>query len=231
MAFIDGSVVSIALPAMRDSLDASLVQAQWFSNAYMLFLTSLILLGGALGDKYGTARIFRLGIIGFVIASLACAFAPTAESLIVFRAAKGLGAAFMIPGSLAILSKAYPPDLRGKAIGTWAGASALTTALGPIIGGFALSAGGPELWRWIFAINLPFGVIALWLLLRAVSEDSTEDTAPLDWVGAGLVTIGLGALAWGLSAVQSGDAGALWIAVGGATLVSFVLWEPAHPTR
>ncbi|MGR3491763.1 MAG: MFS transporter, partial [Shimia sp.] len=125
MGFIDGTVVSIALPAMRESLGATFNQAQWFSNGYLLFLSALILVGGAIGDRLGLVRMFRAGVIAFVVASLACAIAPTPETMIVARMAKGIGAAFMVPGSLALISRAYPKAERGRAIGLWASASAL----------------------------------------------------------------------------------------------------------
>ncbi len=132
LGFIDGSIVAIALPAMRMSLDATLVEAQWISNAYMLALSALILVGGAAGDRLGLARVFGSGIAVFVLASMACAFAPNANFLIGARAVQGLGAAFMVPGSLALICRAYPSNERGKAIGTWAAAAAVTSALGPV---------------------------------------------------------------------------------------------------
>ncbi len=224
MGFIDGTVVAIALPAMRGTLGASLSQAQWFSNAYMLTLSALILLGGALGDKLGLARVFGGGIAVFMAASLACALAPTSETLIAARALKGLGAAFMIPGSLAIISRAYPREERGRAIGIWAAASALTTALGPIIGGTALTWGGPEMWRWIFAVNLPFGALALWLLTTHVRENVTVPDRGLDLPGAALATLGLGLLAYGLTS------GAAWAGLAGAvTCGLFLLIEAQSP--
>lgn len=226
LGFIDGTVVSIALPAMRASLDASLAQAQWFSNAYMLFLSALILAGGALGDRFGLARVFAIGIGAFILASLACALAPTPEFMIVARAAKGIGAALMVPGSLALISRAYPRAERGRAIGIWAAASALTTALGPIIGGLVLTLGGPEFWRWIFAINLPLGLLALGILRRAVESDPAQDDAPVDWIGAGLATAGLGALAYALTAL---DVVAM---VASVLLLAAFLWHEArsaHP--
>lgn len=199
LGFIDGSVVSIATPAIRESLDASLTDAQWISNAYMLTLSALILLGGAAGDRLGLRRVFMAGIAFFIVASLLCAAAWNAESLIVFRALKGIGAALMIPGSLAIISKAYPKDERGKAIGTWAAASAITTALGPVVGGFVLSQGGEEIWRWIFAINLPLGGLALWMLWTHVPPDEPVEEQPLDYAGGVLAVAMLGFLAWALT--------------------------------
>jgi MFS family permease len=129
---------------MREGLGATLTQAQWINNGYLLPLSALILLGGALGDRFGVARAFGAGIVVFVAASLLCAIAPTPETMIAGRVLKGMGAAAMIPGSLALIARAYPRDDRGRAIGIWAAASALTTALGPILGGVALSLGGPR---------------------------------------------------------------------------------------
>jgi EmrB/QacA subfamily drug resistance transporter len=202
LGFIDGTIIAIALPAMREGLGATLTQAQWINNGYLLPLSALILLGGALGDRFGVARAFRAGIVVFVAASLLCAIAPTPETMIAGRVLKGMGAAAMIPGSLALIARAYPRDERGRAIGIWAAASALTTALGPILGGVALSLGGPEIWRLLFAINLPLGALALWLLWRHVRQDPPGQPNPLDWPGALLISGALAALAYGLTATE-----------------------------
>ena len=240
LGFIDGSVVSIATPAIRESLDASLVDAQWISNAYMLTLSALILLGGAAGDQLGLRRVFMAGIAFFIVASIACAIAWNAESLIVFRAMKGIGAAFMIPGSLALISKAYPKDERGKAIGTWAAASAITTALGPVVGGFVLSQGGADIWRWIFAINLPLGGIALWMLWAHVPADQPAERKPLDYWGAFLAIGMLGCLAWALTGPGEGlpALGHIlpWLAISLAAFAVFIFVErqaeaPIMPLR
>lgn len=199
MGFIDGSVVSIAVPAIRESLDASLTEVQWINNAYMLALSALILVGGAAGDKYGLRRIFTGGIAFFVAASIACAFATNPEFLIAARAAQGIGAAIMVPGSLAIISKTYPDGDRARAIGIWAASSALMTAVGPVLGGALLSVGNPEIWRLIFAINLPVGAVALYLLLARVPDDAPVSDLPLDRWGAVLATLALGLLAWALT--------------------------------
>ena len=233
LGFIDGTVVAIAMPAIRDTLGATLAQAQWVHNAYMLTLSALILVGGAAGDRFGLARVFGLGIALFVVASMLCAIAPNATFLIVMRAVQGVGAAIMVPGSLAIIARAYPKEDRGRAIGIWAAASALTTALGPIIGGLALSIGGPDMWRWIFAVNLPLGGLALYLLRTRVKADPGQPGAPLDYAGALLATAALLALAWGLTSLQHGDptSVALWIAGGGLLLGAFVAVEAKsrHP--
>ena len=203
MGFIDGSVTAIALPAMREGLDATLAQGTWINNAYLLPLSALILVGGSIGDRYGVARVFMAGIAVFVAASVAVALAPSAEFLIGARVLKGVGAALMVPGSLAIIAKAYPREDRGRAIGVWAAASAVTTALGPVLGGALLSALGPEAWRIVFALNLPLGLFALWILTRRVGQDRPSSDDAVDWLGGALATVGLGLLAWSLTALQS----------------------------
>jgi EmrB/QacA subfamily drug resistance transporter len=228
MGFIDGSVIAIAMPAIRMTLDATLTQAQWVHNAYMLALSALILAGGALGDRFGLARMFGGGILLFVAASLTCALAPTATFLIVARLVQGVGAAVMVPGSLAIIARAYPREERGRAIGIWAAASAMTTALGPIIGGLALSIGGPEMWRWIFAVNLALGAVALYLLLSKVQTDKSQPDTPIDLAGAILATASLFALAWSLTAAEHS---APWLAAAGVGFGIF-LWveqRSSHP--
>jgi EmrB/QacA subfamily drug resistance transporter len=227
LGFIDGTIIAIALPAMRDALGASLIEAQWINNGYLLPLSALILLGGALGDRFGTARSFACGIAIFVAASVLCALAPSAGWLIAGRVIKGIGAAIMIPGSLALISKAYPVAERGRAIGIWAAASALTTALGPILGGLALQFGGPEVWRWLFGINLPFGALALWLVLTRVARDPAQTSHKIDIAGAALITGALALIAWGLTG------GAAWdrVGMGALLLLAFVAWESraSHP--
>ena len=206
LGFIDGTVVAIALPAMRESLGAGLGAAQWIANAYMLALSALILAGGALGDRLGTARVFGGGIALFVAASLLCGLAASPGVLIAARALQGVGAAAMVPGSLALIARAYPEAERGRAIGIWAAASAVTTAGGPVLGG-AILALGPEAWRAIFLVNLPLGGVALWLLLAHVARDrAAAAPAAVDWPGAALVTGGLGCIALALTASEHGGA-------------------------
>lgn len=234
LGFIDGSILAIALPAIRADLGASLVDAQWISNAYALTLSALILVGGAAGDKFGLRRTFAAGIAIFIVASIACALAPTALSLILFRAVQGIGAAIMVPGSLAIIAKAYPKSERGRAIGIWAASSALTTALGPVIGGFLLSYGSAGIWRLIFAINLPLGAVAIYLLLVKVPADEPSESKTLDLAGAGLATVSLGAIAYGLTAM-GGEGEGMSIFSSSAALIAgaillgvFVFWELRH---
>lgn len=200
MAFIDGSVVTIALPVMQAELDAGLGALQWVVNAYTLPLGALILVGGGAGDRFGRLRVFVIGTAVFALGSLGCALAPDAATLIAFRAVKGVGAALMVPQSLAIIAAAFPPEARGRAIGAWAGASAIATALGPALGGLLIDGFG---WRAAFWINLPLAALVIGLALRFVPESRAEGLAgPLDWAGAALavaaaalVTLGLGALA------------------------------------
>lgn len=238
LGFIDGTVVAIAMPAMRESFDANLIQAQWINNAYMLTLSALILAGGAAADRFGLVRIFGGGIVLFIAASLVCAAAPTAGIMIAARLIQGVGAALMVPGSLALIANSYPPDLRGRAIGIWAAASAVTAALGPLLGGILLTIGGPEMWRLIFAINLPLGLLAVWLLVTWTARDSEPSGAPLDITGAALATLGLLLIAWGLTGSESGAAaegaaGNRWslVVVGLAFLAIFVAVEARtrHP--
>lgn len=205
LGFIDGSVVSIAIPAIRSDIGATFADAQWISNAYAVTLSALILAGGAAGDNFGLRRTFVTGIALFIAASLGCALAPGPGSLIAARAVQGIGAAIMVPGSLAIIAKAYPRKERGRAIGIWAASSALTTALGPVIGGLVLSAFDDGVWRLIFAINLPLGAVAVYLLLFKVPADKPGEKRDLDLGGAAIATAGLGALAYGLTALSSDE--------------------------
>jgi EmrB/QacA subfamily drug resistance transporter len=230
MGFIDSSVLSIAIPAMRADLGASLSEAQWISNSYLLLLSALILLGGAAGDRFGVRRMFMGGIGLFVIASLACAVAPSSATLIIARAVQGLGAAFMVPGSLAIIAKTYPKDERGRAIGIWAATSSLTTIAGPIVGGLVLTALGDWSWRLVFAINLPLGIAALMLLVLGVKPDQARTGRRLDIGGAALATLALFAFAYGLIGGGSESTPplshlVLWCGLGLVTGIAFLFWE------
>ncbi len=202
MAFIDGSVVNVALPAMQADLATSVSGAQWVVNGYMLTLSALILVGGAAGDRFGRRLVFALGVTVFTSASVACGLAPGAGALIAARAAQGVGGAMLVPSSLAIISAAFPEGERGRAIGTWAGFSALTTALGPVLGGWLV-----DLWSWrlIFFVNLPVGAATLWLAVRHVPESRDEAETPIDWRGGVLAVAGLGALVEGLTATATLD--------------------------
>jgi EmrB/QacA subfamily drug resistance transporter len=229
MAFIDGSVVSVALPAMQADLGAAVREAQWIVNAYMLMLSALILAGGAMGDRFGRRGIFMLGTLVFAVASVACGLAPNAATLIAARAAQGIGGAMLTPGSLAIISAAFPKSERGRAIGTWAGASALTTALGPVLGGWLVDAWS---WRAIFFINVPIAAIVLALSARHVPESRAQmGEAGVDWMGAALATAGLGVLTYGLTAAaESGwsDFRVIGPLIAGAVVLAIFI---AHEAR
>lgn len=202
MAFIDGSVVTIALPAMQAELQADFQQLQWVVNAYTLPLGALILVGGGIGDRVGRKRVFLAGILIFAVASLICAASGSVGLLIGGRALQGIGAAFLVPQSLAIISASFPREVRGRAIGVWAAASAITTALGPPIGGFLIDALS---WRVAFWINLPLCAAALWLTFRYVPESRDENaTGRLDWAGSALAALALGALTYGLTSLSDG---------------------------
>lgn len=201
LAFIDGSVVNVALPAIQSDLGASVQTTQWIVNAYMLMQGSLILVGGAAGDRFGRRRVFVWGLVLFTISSVACGLAPNAATLIAARAAQGIGGAFLVPTSLAIISTTFPPDERGRAIGVWAGFSALTTALGPVLGGWLVDSAS---WRAIFYVNVPIAAIAWMLALWRITEarDAGAARTGVDWPGGLLATAGLGAIAYGLTAVS-----------------------------
>jgi EmrB/QacA subfamily drug resistance transporter len=189
MPFIDATALNVALPALQADLDADAVQLLWVVNAYALFLTSLLLLGGAAGDRYGRRRLLTIGIAIFAGASAACGMSPTAEALIIARTVQGIGSALVLPGSLALLAASFPAAQRGKAVGTWSALSVVATALGPILGGFLARSG---LWRGVFFINLPIAVAAVAVLALCVPESrAAHANARLDYAGAAAATFGL----------------------------------------
>lgn len=227
MAFIDGSAVNIALPAIQADLGSSGQQLLWFVSAYTLMLASLILLGGTLGDKLGRKRVFMWGILIFTVGSATCAASPSSGFLIVARLVQGSGGALMIPGSLAIISSHFPPDRRGTAIGTWSAATTITTAGGPILGGFLAQAG---LWRMVFLINIPLGIAALLALRYRVPEiKGRGDDTRIDFPGAVAITIALAAFAYGFtSAPDRGFNSSIVVAslcLGAVALLLFILIE------
>jgi EmrB/QacA subfamily drug resistance transporter len=201
MSFIDGSVVNVALPAMQRDLDTTFGTMQWVANGYMLTLASLILLGGSAGDRFGRRRIFMIGLAGFAAASLACGLAPSAYWLVAARLAQGVAAALLTPASLAIIGATFSGEARGPAIGTWAAAGALTTALGPPLGGWLVDVVG---WRAIFFINLPLAAVALLLAAKLPADRGIEDCDPLDRRGAVLAVLSLALLSYGLIALGDG---------------------------
>jgi EmrB/QacA subfamily drug resistance transporter len=227
MAFIDGSVVMIALPAIQSGFGASFPTVQWVVNGYTLMLGALILVGGGLGDRLGRRRMFVAGIVVFALASIVCAAAPTAAILVAARVVQGIGAAALVPQSLAIIAACFPRDVRGKAIGTWAAASAVTTSLGPPLGGFLIDTLS---WRFAFWINIPLSVAALWLTLRYIPETrDPEARGRIDWLGAALAIVALGALTLGLTRLSEETDGrtltfALLIA-GGLAILPFLAVE------
>jgi EmrB/QacA subfamily drug resistance transporter len=197
LAFIDGSVVNVALPSLGQSLHASAGSLSWVISAYLLPLSAMTLLGGAIGDHYGRRRFFIIGITIFLLASLLCAITPNVTGLIISRVMQGTGAALLMPNSLALLGVSFEGEAKGRAIGTWAGVGALASALGPLLGGWLVDEVG---WRTIFLINLPVGLCAIFLAWRYVAENrDNQSNLSLDWTGAIFVTIGLGLLTWGLT--------------------------------
>lgn len=201
MGFIDGSVVNIALPSMQTSLSGTLATLQWIVNGYMLMLASLILLGGTIGDRYGRRRAFIVGLVIFAIASAACGFATTAGWLVVGRLLQGVGAALLVPASLAIIGAAYPRNERGRAIGTWAAAAGVMTVLGPPLGGWLVDFTG---WRSIFFINPPIAAITLMLAVRLPPDDASPSHDRLDITGSALAVLALGLLSYGLITLGEG---------------------------
>lgn len=228
LAFIDGTIVIVALPAIQEGFGAGFDAAQWVVNGYALMLGALVVVTGGLGDRFGRRRMFVAGIIAFTAASVACALAPSIEVLIVARGIQGIGAALLVPQSLAIISASFPREQRGRAIGTWAAASGATTAFGPPLGGFLVDA---IHWRAAFWINVPLAAIALWLTFRAVPESrDPEARGGIDLTGAALAMVGFGLLAAGLTTFSRGiaDVGPFaWaaIAAGILALVAFALVE------
>src|SRR5215472_1434999 len=167
MAFIDSTVVNVALPALQSYLHATVVDVQWVIETYGLFLSALILVGGSLGDALGRRAMFLLGVAAFAVASAGCGFSSNIRSLLMWRSVQGIAAAFLVPGSLAIISSSFDQESRGKAIGTWAGFTTMTTALGPVLGGWLIEHAS---WHWIFFINVPLAVIVLGITLWHVPE-------------------------------------------------------------
>jgi EmrB/QacA subfamily drug resistance transporter len=203
MAFLDGTVVNVALPAMGEDLDADIAGLQWIVNGYMLMLASLILLSGSLGDRLGRRRLFVVGVIWFALASAVCAAAPTLEVMIAGRVLQGIGGALLTPGSLAILQTSFRHSDRGKAVGAWSGLTSVAAAIGPFVGGTLVDHGS---WRLIFLINLPLALITVLVAMRHVPDTRDEtSTGKLDIGGAALATIGLAGLTLGL--ISAGDRG------------------------
>lgn len=228
MAFIDGTVVNVALPALQTQFHASGAQVQWVVEVYALFLAALLLVAGTLGDRYGRNPVFSLGVVIFAVGSALCGVSGSLPMLIWARAVQGFGAALLVPGSLALITSAFPPSTRGKAIGTWSGFTAITAAIGPLLGGWFIQ---HESWRWVFFMNLPIAVVTLGISYRFVKTQGTQpQTGRLDWAGAVLATCGLGGVTFGLIEYSSGAGHALLAGVAGVLcLVGFLLVERSVP--
>jgi EmrB/QacA subfamily drug resistance transporter len=225
MALLDGTVVNVALRSIGTDLDASVTELQWVVNAYLLALASLILVGGALGDRFGRRRIYLAGVTWFAAASLLCALAQTPLQLILARLVQGIGAALLTPGSLALIQSSIRREDRAAMIGRWAGLGGIAAAAGPLLGGWII---GSFSWRWIFGINLPVAVVVLLLGLRFVPESYDEEAAhPFDLAGAGLAVLGLGATTYALieSRALPPEQVLGAAALGVAALTAFVLHE------
>jgi EmrB/QacA subfamily drug resistance transporter len=230
---VDSTVVNVALPAIADDLGGGLAGQQWTSNAYLLTLSSLILVGGSLGDLFGERRMFMIGVGGFGVTSLLCALAPTIEVLVVARALQGVFGALLTPAALAVITATFPPDERGKAIGAWTAWGGIGTVLGPLIGGQLVDAAS---WRWIFAINIPFVVVTLVLVRRVMTTERERPAgARVDVVGALLCAFGLAGITYALIEQPRSGWGSPGVGLpllGGALLFAgFILWEwrSAHP--
>lgn len=232
MAFIDATVVSVALPVLQKSLEATVASVQWVVEAYALFLSALVLVGGSLADRFGRRRIFTIGVALFAAASAACALAPGIWSLVAARAVQGVGAALLVPSSLAILGAGFSKRERGRAIGTWSSLTAIAGAIGPVAGGWLVQAAS---WRAVFFLNLPVAAIVLAIALRKVPETRNPSAGRLDLPGAILATFGLAALVYGLVEVPASG----WsdprvrasLGAAALALAGFVLAESrsAHP--
>ena len=224
IAMLDGTVVNIALRQIGLDLDASLAELQWVSNGYLLSLASLILVGGALGDRLGRRRIFLLGVVGFALGSALCAFAQSPVQLVVFRMLQGVAAALLVPGALALIQATFRPEDRPAAIGTWAGVSGVATAVGPLIGGFLVDHAG---WRWIFAINLPLCALVVLMGLRAPESRDDTTTGRFDVPGALAGALALGVTTYLLTSWRTLDGAVIVIGVlvGLAAIAAFVVLE------
>jgi EmrB/QacA subfamily drug resistance transporter len=226
LAFIDGSVLNVALPAIGASFHAATAEVQWVMNAFTLPLSALLLTGGAAGDLYGRKRVMLGGILLFTLASILCAAAPSLDIFLAGRALQGLGAAMLLPNSLAILSGSFTGEAKGRAVGTWAAAGAIAGAISPLLGGWLVDGPG---WPFIFLLNVPIAAGAILLGWLFVPESANDERPPPDWLGAALATVGLGTLTWGLTAWSAGAhieaASAAAIGGGAGLLLAFLFVE------
>jgi EmrB/QacA subfamily drug resistance transporter len=223
MAFIDGTAVNVALPALQQALHATATELQWVVESYSLLLAALLLAGGALGDLYGRRSVFVAGVVVFAAGSGWCGFSDSIGMLITARALQGVGAALLVPGSLALISASFAEGERGAAIGTWSGCTAMTAAVGPVLGGWLIEHAS---WRWVFFINLPIAVVVVAVTLWRVPESRNPKANRLDWLGAGLATFGLGAVTYALIEWSKGGILVkLTAGLGVALLASFFVVE------
>jgi EmrB/QacA subfamily drug resistance transporter len=223
MAFIDGTVVNVALAALQSAMHASLADVQWVVESYGLFLAAFLLIGGSLGDLYGRRKVFAAGVVLFTVASAWCGLAPNIRQLIVARGLQGIGGALLVPGSLALISVNFSEEQRGRAIGTWSGFTSITAAIGPVLGGWFVEHGS---WRWVFFINLPLGLVVLLLALWKVPESRASDQGQqLDWLGGLLAALGFGGIVFAL--VESAPTAG---AVGAIALIALFYWEARAPS-
>jgi EmrB/QacA subfamily drug resistance transporter len=226
MAFIDGTVVNVALPALQASFHATVVDVQWVVESYGLLLSALILVGGSLGDLFGRRLVFVVGVAIFAVSSAGCGLASNIHQLIIARSIQGVGAALLVPGSLAIISTSFDEKSRGQAIGTWSGFTAITTAIGPVLGGWLVEHAS---WRWVFFINLPLAAAVIAISLWSIPEVRNVTAEGVDWLGTILATLGLGGLVYGfIDSVSLGWKSPLVLVslvVGCGCLVAFMLVE------
>lgn len=227
LAFIDGSAVNLAVPVIQQRLGGGFEAAQWIINAYALMLGALVLAGGAAADRYGRKRVFLTGVVLFALASAACGLAPNLPVLIAARAAQGIAAAILTPSSLALLGATFDDKGRGQAVGVWAGASGLMSAIGPVLGGWLVQAVS---WRAVFAINLPLAAVAVWLVAAGAKESRGGRSGPVDWRGAATATAGLGLVTWALTDAPKRGPDPVILAGAGAglLLLAAFLWIEAH---
>jgi EmrB/QacA subfamily drug resistance transporter len=226
MAFIDSTVVNVALPALQTSLGGTVIDMQWVVEGYGLLLSALILVGGSMGDLFGRRRMFLFGVTLFAIASSACGLAQNIQQLVIARAIQGLGAAFLVPGSLSIISASFSEEERGRAIGTWSGFTAMAAAMGPVLGGWLIEHAS---WRWVFFINVPLAAVVIMLSVWRVPESKFEGQRTVDWIGALIVTSGLACVTYGF--IESAERGwrnpSVWgtLTVGCVSLAAFFYVE------
>jgi EmrB/QacA subfamily drug resistance transporter len=228
VAFLDGTVVNVALPSIGRDLHTDVAGLQWTLDAYLVTMTALLLFGGGLGDRLGRKRVFIAGLIAFTVASVGCAAAPNATVLALARALQGAGGAFLVPGSLSILAASFAEEDRARAIGVWSGLAAISGAVGPFLGGWLVDAAS---WRFVFLVNVPVTAVTIAITVRHVPESRAEGHAPLDLAGALLASIGLGGACWALiEGPQGMDAGVVVAALAGlGALVAFLVREARHP--